>query len=457
MNTRNWDLLLDAIANNRVVLVLGDDLFSIENGNGNLGKAIDYIKKQLGDRFPDPDPDRCQDVDFLTIEDGIKYYNYFHKGDGETTLYYAIYNLMKHQQIGCPECIKELVSQKLFPLIISTSFFNQIPQLMGIHEDRVSCYKKTSMNDIKPSELSADRPTLFYMFGQAGSASKSFMVTEDDYLEYLHLWRTSESRPQKLCDYMSDKYLLILGCKFPDWVFRFFWYSMKDITKEKESDDTEGIISMEGRKDSELRRFLRRIQVATCENVDEFVKELLKKLRDKRLKEKEQAEVKPSLILNVYPYTDDNIEFFISYASEDYETAKIVAETFYKHGAKVWFDKSHFDDNRKLRWGEDYTIRIKRAISKAKRFVPVISQNALSRKNDNSRFFRGEWTWALDEKDFRLLLDYIAPVRIDDYPDDADLLPEQFQKAHILDFRSDSFEKEIVKLIRDCRRGIQEC
>ena len=42
------------------------------------------------------------------------------------------------------------------------------------------------------------------------------MVTDDDFLEYLHAWHNVETRPQALTKYLNDKFLLLLGCDYPN-------------------------------------------------------------------------------------------------------------------------------------------------------------------------------------------------------------------------------------------------
>ena len=65
-----------------------------------------------------------------------------------------------------------------------------------------------------------------------------------------------------------------------------------------------------------------------------------------------------------------------------------------------------------------------------------------------------EWTQALEEKKYRLNMEYIIPVRIDDFSLESLLLPKEFKDAHILNYLEsrESFEREVVSIIRNVRR-----
>lgn len=437
MNTRNWTLLLEAISQKRVVIVLGDELFTIVDESGARIKVTDYVKQQLLQKFPLRFPDSSEDADFSTIEEQIELSNYLNRGNNDSTnIYFEVYHILKDKQIECKGSIKRLLSLKQFPLILSTSFIQQIPSLFNISEEKVHCYKKSSTNDLNPDCLSSFAPALYYMFGRANSLSRSYMVTEEDYLDYLHHWHNSEFRPQNLCRYLSNKFLLVLGCNYPNWIFRFFWHSMRNFNLPSHSSfDTEGIVSVENSNDYQLRRFLARIQTQVCENVDAFVDELIENWNSTTGSQQTAESDEQS----------SEVDFFISYASEDYDVAKAVADIFTSKGARVWFDK------RELTPGNEYEGIIKNVITHAKRFVPIISNNTLI---EERRFFRKEWSLALGEKAFRLNMEFIIPVRIDSFPISSDLLPDEFKETHFLDFTQsqETFENEVVGLIRKIRR-----
>ena len=426
---------MEAIAQRRVVIVLGEDLFTVSDDAGKQVKLNDFVKRSLLEKFPmrDEMPEEC--VDFSMIEEQIEIANILNRRNNDlTNIYFEVFHLLRNKTIHCRESVLRLLALKQFPLIMSTSYIQQLPGLLGIGEDRVFSYKKSASNEVAPVTFSVASPTLYYMFGKANSISKSFMVTEEDYLEYLHLWHNSECRPQDLCRYLSDKFFLVLGCNYPNWVFRFFWHSIKNFNLPSlVSSDTEGVVSMEHSEDLALRRFLARIQAQVCEDVDTFVNDLIDQWDQTRTQSVASSE------------ESSEVDVFISYANEDFDVAQRVAETFIAKGATVWFDK------RKLKGGDEYERIIKRSITHAKRFVPIVSKHTLVNER---RFFRKEWDDALKEKAFRLNMEYIVPVRTDDFSIDSPLLPDEFRSAHFMCLWNEpveSFERQVVDVIRKMR------
>ena len=51
----------------------------------------------------------------------------------------------------------------------------------------------------------------------------SFVLSEDNLLEFIGDWMSDGYRPKKLFNLLREKYLLVIGCNYPDWLFRFFF------------------------------------------------------------------------------------------------------------------------------------------------------------------------------------------------------------------------------------------
>ncbi len=109
---------------------------------------------------------------------------------------------------------------------------------------------------------------------------------------------------------------------------------------------------------------------------------------------------------------------FLSYASQDAEAARRIAEALRAAGVEVWFDQSE------LRGGDAWDQKIRRQIKECALFVPVISANTQSRLEG---YFRIEWKLAAqrtqamaDEKAF------LVPVVIDHIHDGEAKVPVEF-------------------------------
>jgi tetratricopeptide (TPR) repeat protein len=112
---------------------------------------------------------------------------------------------------------------------------------------------------------------------------------------------------------------------------------------------------------------------------------------------------------------------FLSYAREDKEAAQRLSETLSAAGIEVWFDQLE------LRGGDTWDAKIKKQIRECALFVPVISAHTQMR---GEGYFRREWNLATQR-----LLDmapgrpFLLPVVIDDTPENAALVGEEFLRV----------------------------
>jgi hypothetical protein len=103
---------------------------------------------------------------------------------------------------------------------------------------------------------------------------------------------------------------------------------------------------------------------------------------------------------------------FLSYASQDAEAAKRIAEALRGFGVEVWFDQSE------LRGGDAWDQKIRKQIKECALFVPIISANTQSRPEG---YFRREWRMAIDRShDMDDDMPFLLPVVVDDTPDAGD-------------------------------------
>ena len=114
---------------------------------------------------------------------------------------------------------------------------------------------------------------------------------------------------------------------------------------------------------------------------------------------------------------------FLSYAREDGEAARRIADALRGFGIETWFDVSE------LRGGDAWDAKIKRQIKDCALFIAIISVNTQAR---GEGYFRREWKMAVerthDMSDSRA---FIVPVVVDDsIKESAADVPEQFLKAH---------------------------
>ena len=109
---------------------------------------------------------------------------------------------------------------------------------------------------------------------------------------------------------------------------------------------------------------------------------------------------------------------FLSYASQDAEAARHIAEALRSSGIEVWFDQSE------LRGGDAWDRQIRKQIHDCALFVAIISAQTDERTEG---YFRREWRLAVDRThDIADDTPFLIPVSIDSTPDATARVPDQF-------------------------------
>lgn len=417
LNESGWARLLEEIDKGNVIPVLGQELFTL-TVEGREVPLREYILQKMRERLGVED----EVSDFAELSYG---YNMRAWDRIQSEPYYETTRIL--QEISglevefLPE-LQELLSIEKFRLVLSTSFDDMALKAMESFwgkgkVKRLSYEKRSCKEDI--DDLS--KPCLYQMFGKASAVPHEFVLTEDDLLEFLHYWLDENYRPKRLSNVLREKYLLVIGCNYPNWLFRFFFHSLKFSSRSSAADKV-GMLA-DSRLDKNLVDFLARMNAGVYDDARAFIRELVKRWK-------------------TFQGVGDKKEIFISYASEDFEQARKIAETFQELGVAVWFDK------KSLEPGDAYEAMIKQNIQESKIFVPVLSRSVV---NCGRRFFKREWKWANDELELRFPEKFIYPVVIDDVNlEDSSL--QIFSKFHTANLREgQDWENSLRKIVRDVR------
>jgi len=130
---------------------------------------------------------------------------------------------------------------------------------------------------------------------------------------------------------------------------------------------------------------------------------------------------------------------FFSYAREDGEAARRIAEALRGFGVEVWFDVSE------LRGGDAWDAKIKKQIRECALFIPIISAATQAREEG---YFRREWKLAVDRThDMAENRTFIVPVLIDETRESDANVPEQFLKAHCTRLPGGTPTPQFVELV----------
>ena len=112
---------------------------------------------------------------------------------------------------------------------------------------------------------------------------------------------------------------------------------------------------------------------------------------------------------------------FLSYASQDADAARRIADALRTADVEVWFDQSE------LRGGDAWDQKIRRQIKECALFVPIVSANTQARTEG---YFRLEWRLA-DQRTHLMAKGraYLLPVVIDDTRDAEAHVPDSFTEV----------------------------
>jgi TolB-like protein len=112
---------------------------------------------------------------------------------------------------------------------------------------------------------------------------------------------------------------------------------------------------------------------------------------------------------------------FLSYAREDTDAARRIADALRSHGVEVWFDQSE------LRGGDAWDQKIRKQINDCTLFLPIISAHTQQR---GKGYFRLEWRLAVEQTHLMAEgMAFLAPVVVDDTPESGALVPPEFMRV----------------------------
>jgi TolB-like protein/Tfp pilus assembly protein PilF len=112
---------------------------------------------------------------------------------------------------------------------------------------------------------------------------------------------------------------------------------------------------------------------------------------------------------------------FVSYAHEDAESVRRIADALRAFGVEVWFDQNE------LRGGDAWDAKIRTQIRSCTLCLPVISAATQAR---GEGYFRREWKIAVERThDMASGVPFLLPIVIDDTAQNEALVPDEFQRV----------------------------
>lgn len=374
----DWKRLIQAIQERRIIPVICPDMLVDESGENIQTVLLERISQSL--------ELKCSSFTDLVNECTFKY-RCRKISDGKSIVNQSVQAQWREiSQSFTPRLLYDFLATKKFPFVITTSFLPIVETIMkeiyGPKNVAVKIFDNYTNSEAEidnPDDL--NKPTVYYMMGKSEVDYINYVLTDEDMLNFCSSWLNPKFRPDKLVSELSNRYLLVLGNNYSDWLFRFIWYSIKQTEFEKQ-DPTTGWYSSQ-MHDNALTSFLSRNAISLNQNPTETIMKILDYVRSEN-----DGILPPSK-----DFVPSGLDIFISYSRRDKDFVKSLYEELTKQNINVWYDLGD-----SLCPGQDWREGLRSGVRHAKHFVPILT-NHIKEEVGDPHIYRMEWKWGFDQKD----------------------------------------------------------
>jgi hypothetical protein len=395
-----WDRLLDSLGDGCVIPIVGRDLLQVE-ADGATTLLDQYVARRLAQIYDLP-------VDDLPDERSLNYAvcQLLRLRKDRYDICDDIFQIMKKADFPPSKPLRQLAEIADFNLYVTTTFDSLLER--AINEVRFAgaaaasaiTYSPKRVDDLPAAKEKLAKPTVYYLMGKL-SATGTYVISDEDLLEYICDLQSPARRPQRLFDELKKNHLLLLGADFSDWLARLFLRTAKGGRLSAARDFVEIMADSNTRRDPRLVSFLLNFSSHTrvfhAGGAVEFVDELWARWRERN----------PGAAADVGPRPMPHNIIFLSYARDDQGAVDVLRAGLEAAGLPVWFDHAS------LKPGDSFNPQIEQYISRGcSCFIPVISANTERR---HEAYFRREWNLAVErDRGIHFQRRFIVPVVIDD-------------------------------------------
>lgn len=439
-----WDDLLNYIEERRVIPIIGPELLRVDT-DGGPRLLYEWLAEKLAARLG-VDTDGLPQP--LTLNDVVCCY-LGERGRREE-VYTRLRSIMREVQFAPPPALRQLARIVDFDLFITTTFDPLLEQALNAERfggqpgADVIAYAPNRVADLPAERSQLQRPAVYHLLGKL-SASPTYVVSDEDMLEFICALQSEHLTPDKLFHELEHNHLLLIGSDFSNWLARLFLRMAKRKRLSDPRDVGEVLADSHTMDDERLVDFLQRVSVRTrvYSGAEAFVTELYERWQNRQAPAP-AASAAPVRILPPSREMPENA-IFISYAREDLVAVQRLKATLDAAGLTTWFD---FD---RLEGGDDYDRKISANIARCSFFMPVISANTQQRLEG---YFRREWSYAVDRaRNIAEGAVFILPVCVDDTPEGAALVPDKFRALHITRAPAGEPPPELLRRLQDLFSG----
>jgi len=441
-----WDDLLNYIEEHRVIPIIGPDLLRVQTDTG-LRPLYVWLAEKLAARLA---VDTSALPQPLTLNDVMC--SYLGQRGRREEAYTRLRSIMREVQFEPPQALRQLAQISDFDLFVTTTFDPLLENALNLERfggqpsTEVIAYAPNRVADLPAERADSRRTMVYHLLGRL-SASPTYVLSDEDMLEFICALQSEHLTPEKLFHELEHNHLLLIGSDFSNWLARLFLRMAKRHRLSDPRDFTEVLADDHTSKDERLVAFLQQVSVRTrvYGGAEAFVAELHARWTARqRPSAASSGGSAPQRFLPPAREMPENA-IFISYAREDLAAVQRLKAGMDAAGLTTWFDLD------RLEGGDDYDRKIRANIARCSFFVPVISATTQRRFE---AYFRREWSYAVDRS--RSIAEggvFILPVCIDDTPEATALAPEQFKAVHMTRLPDGEATPEFLRRLRELFAG----
>jgi hypothetical protein len=446
----HWAKLIGYMEEGRVVPVVGSGSLQVEDGNSATTSYYARLAIKLAERLGVS----SSKLPVGTELNEVACRHLAARGDIDD-VYSTLFVLARDEKLPVPEPLLQLASIPAFKLFVTTTFagfleraINQIRFSGEAGKTEVYSYTLTKFDDLRESLTEARSPMVYHLLGRL-AATQSFAVTNEDILEFIRSLLSAQRLPPRLYSEVESRALLILGCRFNDWLARFFLRCWRNVRFSQGGTLPVFVADQAFTTDKNLldffRTFSRGITVFPTGPI-EFISELHRRWTALHPGAVDWSTLHGGREQQKGPFV------FISYASEDFSTAASINAALNRAGMDTFFDKQG------LEAGENWATKLRNKVEQCALFLIVISQNVLT-----DGYFRKEWNMALDVFETSTAFHsrdpddvFLVPVAVDGTSAQDPRIPEVFAKVQWSTLPAGNASDEFIARLKHLYRRAQQ-
>jgi hypothetical protein len=440
-----WDDLLNFIEERRVIPIVGPELLMVSTDRGPR-LLHDWVSERLAARLNVNTADLPQPY---TLNDVVCWF-LANRGRREEA-YVRLRSIIKEANFEPPAALRKLAAITDFDLFVSTTFDSLLENAINLERSSgtpstdVLSYSPNRVVDLPSERDQLQRPLVYHLFGKL-SASPTYVISDEDLLEFICALQNEHLAPEKLFHELEHSHLLFIGSNFSNWLARLFLRMAKRQRLSDPRDVGEILADNYTSQDDRLVGFLQQVSVRTriYRGAERFVDELHTRWQARRGTAAATVTSSPTRFLPPAREMPENA-VFISYARDDLPAVQQIKAGLEAVGITTWFDMD------RLEVGDDYDRKIRRNIAACSYFIPVVSA-ATQRRLEG--YFRREWSYAIDRA--RNMADealFILPVCVDSTNAGEALVPDKFKALHFTQLPDGRVSSEFAQRLSNFMRA----